>query len=326
MAFNDSITRAAADALIPTEYADQIVTATVEQSAALQRCRVVRMGAAQQRVPVLSVLPRAFWIASDTGLKPTSDASWVGIYLNAEEVASITPVPENVIADATFDIFGELKAPIGQSIAQKLDAAVFSGIEKPATWPPGLIAGATTALNAIEADATPAEGAVIGDLADLLAAVEADGFTPDGFVGDKTLRPLLRSARSTTGESLAGAGDNFTVDSAWGLPISYAVTGSTGSSLALAGEWANAIVGVRQDLTFKILDQAVIQDDTGAILFNFAQQDMVGLRVTARFGFAVGVPATLAGDASRYPFAVLNPVAPPPLSSGEKTHAPASRK
>jgi HK97 family phage major capsid protein len=266
-------------------------------------------------------------VQGDTGLKQTSNASWTGVYLNAEEVASITPVPEAVVDDASFDIFGELKIPIAQSIAEKLDAAVFSGIEKPATWPPGLIAGATTALNAIEADAGPAEGAVIGDLADLLAVVEADGFTPDGFVGDKTLRPLLRAARSTTGEPLAGAGDSFTIDSAWRLPISYGVTGSTGTSLALAGEWGNAIVGIRQDLTFKILDQAVIQDDTGAILFNFAQQDMVGLRVTARFGFAVGVPATLAGDASRYPFAVLNPVAAPPLSAdAEKAHAPAGRK
>jgi HK97 family phage major capsid protein len=318
VAYNDIISRAQADALIPQEFSDQIVKATIQQSAALQLCRRVTMSAAQQRIPVLSVLPRAYWVAGDTGLKQTSDAAWQGIYLSAEEIASITPVPESVIADASFDIFGTLRDPIGQSIAEKLDAAIFSGTEKPASWPQALIPGATAAGNAVVADATAAEGAVIGDLADLLAAVEADGYEPTGYAANRTLKPLLRSARSTTGESLAGAGDNFTTSQAWALPIAYAVAGTMGTALALTGEWADAVIGVRQDVTYKILDQAVLQDDQGNITLNLAQQDAVGLRVVARFGFAVGVPATLEGGTTGYPFAVLNPPAPPPLAAEAK--------
>lgn len=323
MPYNSLIDRTAASALIPTEYATDIVKATVQESAALQLCRRATMGSGQQRMPVLSTLPEAFWVNGDTGLKETTSAAWQGIYLNAEEVASITPIPESVLDDASFDVWAELREPIAGSIAQKLDAAVLSGIEKPASWPEALIPAATAAGNAIAADSTPAEGAVLGDLADLLGLVESDGFNPTGFSASRSLRPLLRAARSTTGESLAGSGDAFTLDSAWATPIVYAVAGSMANSIALAGDFSCAVIGVRQDLTWKVLDQATIVDDTGKVILALAQQDSVALRVVARFAFAVGVPATLSDTVSgtAYPFAVLNPGTTLAAKSGSKKSA-----
>jgi hypothetical protein len=46
------------------------------------------------------------------------------------------------------------------------------------------------------------------------------------------------------------------------------------------------------------------------VIYNLAQQDVVALRVTARFAFAVGIPATRAGGATPYPFSVLQDVTP----------------
>jgi hypothetical protein len=65
--YNSLIDRAAADALIPVEYSDQMITATIRQSDALRLCRGVTMASGQQRVPVLGLLPQAYWVRGDTG-------------------------------------------------------------------------------------------------------------------------------------------------------------------------------------------------------------------------------------------------------------------
>jgi hypothetical protein len=47
---------------------------------------------------------------------------------------------------------------------------------------------------------------------------------------------------------------------------------------------------MRQDITFKILDQAVITDAGGLVIYNLPQQDMVALRAVIRLGFALPNP------------------------------------
>ncbi len=66
---------------------------------------------------------------------------------------------------------------------------------------------------------------------------------------------------------------------------------------------------MRQDMTYKILDQAVISDGDGKIIYNLAQQDMVALRCVMRLGWQLPNPVTALNDngSTRYPFAVLTP-------------------
>jgi hypothetical protein len=57
----------------------------------------------------------------------------------------------------------------------------------------------------------------------------------------------------------------------------------------------------------KVLDQAVIQDNTGAIVFNLAQQDMTAVRLTFRVGWQVAntINNEQSVEANRYPAGVL---------------------
>ena len=96
----------------------------------------------------------------------------------------------------------------------------------------------------------------------------------------------------------------------YGQAINYVKNGSWDSSKVklIAGDWSQAVYAMRQDMTYKVLDQAVISDASGKILYNLAQQDMVALRCVMRLGWQLPNPVTqLNGTDTRYPFAALVP-------------------
>jgi HK97 family phage major capsid protein len=311
MPYNNTISRSEAAALIPEEVASEIVKHLPAESAALTMFRSVPMARAQQRIPAESALAVAYWVAGDTGVKQTTESNWANLYLNAEELAAIVTIPEAVLDDAAFDIWAAIRPQLVEAIGRALDAAIFLGTNKPASWPAAIVPAAVAAGNQVTESATAATGGIVGSISDLMALVEADGFDVNGIVANRSVKGKLRNARATTGESLANApaSDGSEV---YGVPVKYPMRGmwatGTGATEAIGGDFSQGVLGVRQDITFKVLDQAVITDGAGVIQFNLAQQDMVALRVTARFAFQVPNPITYdnASSSTRYPFAVLN--------------------
>ncbi len=307
MSFGNIIDRPKADALIPAEGAAQIVKATAQASAALTLCRHATMSAKVYTQPVLSALPDAYWV-SEGGLKQTSAAAWDGVDLVAEEIAVIVPVDDATLADASFNIWQELREPLGERFAQKIDQAVFGGVDKPATWPEAIIPGAIAAGNVQAAGASVAEGGIVGDLEATLSLVEDNGYDPTGYAGARTLKRRLRQARTAGGEAL---GEGSTT-SQWDLPIEYAVSGSIPApTLAIAGDWTGAILAIRQDLTMSMFTEGVISDEAGKVIRNLMQSDASALRCTMRVAFAVANPVNLERD-DGYAFAVLQDSAPDP--------------
>jgi hypothetical protein len=83
--------------------------------------------------------------------------------------------------------------------------------------------------------------------------------------------------------------------------------GTSGTPRLFGGDWNQFVIGVRQDITMKILDQAVIQDNTGAIVYNLPQQDMTAIRLTFRIGWQVSntINNDQPTESSRYPVGSL---------------------
>jgi len=315
MAFNNLIARTDAQALIPEQVSYAILQALQEGgSAAMALFRHIPMATNQTRMPVLAALPTAYFVNGDTGLKQTTQVAWANKYINVEELACIVPVPENVLMDSQasgFDIWGAIQPLIVDAIGRALDAAVFFGVNKPASWPGALNADAAAAGNTIQsATATAAQGGIAEDINQTFATVEADGFDINGIVTNRTFRARLRSVRDTLGQRLldvqAGA------ESIEGVPIHYALPGlwptGAGATELILGDFTQGILGVRQDITMKMLDQAVITDNAGGILYNLPQMDMVALRVVFRVGFQVANTLNYAQQtaAARYPFAIMH--------------------
>jgi len=310
MAYDNIISRQDAQAMIPEDVADGVIQGAIEQSAALTLFSRVPMSRAQRRLPVLAALPTAYFVNGDTGLKQTTEVSWANKYLDAEELAAIVPIPEAVLDDSSFDVWGSIKPLLQEAIGRALDGAVFFGTNKPGSWPDAIADAAAAANNTFDRGTSdPDEGGIAGDISETMALVENDGFDANGFVAVRSMKGRLRQARSTQGERLTEIGPNgSTID---GVAVQYPMRGLWGTSSGdvelFTGDFSQGLIGVRRDITYKVLDQAVIQDNTGAIVYNLAQQDMVALRVVARFAFQVPNPLNhdQPEEDDRYPFATL---------------------
>lgn len=314
MSYNAQITRSDVAALVPEDVAGDVLSILPKQSAALSLFRQVRMSTKQRRMPVIAALPIAYFVDGDTGLKQTTDVSWDNVYLNAEELAVIVPIPEAVLDDTDYDIWGEIQPLMTEAMGRAIDNAIFFGVNKPVLWPAALAVQAAAVSHDIARGTHASDDApLVLDFNDLFQTVELDGFDVNGMIARTTYKGILRGARDKNGNRI----DDITSSSVFGVDVQYPMRGmwptAPESVELLAGDFAQGMIGLRQDFTYKILDQAVIQDETGRIVYNLAQQDMVAMRLVFRLGFAV--PNILNHDnpdaATRYPFAVMtSPAAP----------------
>lgn len=309
MPYNNIISRTDVAALIPEQVSNAMLTGIQDSSAALSMFPRIQVAATQTRFPIIAALPNAYFVNGDTGLKQTTEVNWANRFLNIEELAAIVPIPENVIDDANFDVWGNTRPLLEQAIGRALDAAIFFGVNKPASWPTDLVAAATASGNTVaRGTADAAAGGIAEDFNQLFGKVEADGYGINGIASRTSFKAVVRGVRDTIGQPLADMA-NGTI---WGERVRYVGPGNwpasgTGAAEAIAGDFNQGIIGIRQDFNYKILDQAVITDNLGAIVYNLPQQDMVALRVTFRVGFQVATPLNYenSANATRFPFAVL---------------------
>ena len=310
MPYNNMISRTEAQALMPEEVSTQLLDKATDQSAALSLFRSVPMSRGQQRLPVVTSLPIAYFVNGDNGLKQTSEVNWDNKFLNAEEVAVILPVPDAVLDDAEFDIWALSEPLVAEAIGRTIDAAIFFGTNTPASWAitGGIVAKAAAAGNSqARGVTTAANGGLAGDISLAFGKVEADGFDVSGAVLSRAYKGLLRNARATDGKKHA----EVTPENIYGVAPQYLMRGmwpsGVGAVEGFVGDFSQGLIGRRTDITMKVLTEAVIQDNTGAIIYNLAQQDMTAVRLTIRLAFVVAnlINYDQPTEANRYPWCTL---------------------
>lgn len=304
MAFDSVMERNLIAALNTETVSRDLLKGLQNESAALTRFRRVTMTKNQSRMPVLATLPQAYFLSGDTGLKQTTKASWTNKYLDVAEIATIIPISEAALDDSDYDIWGEVKPLAEQAGARALDAAVFFGVDKPSLWPQAIVPAAIAAGNVVERGTG---ASVPEDISDLFASIESDGYEVSGAIANRGYMGHLRNARDNEGRRL----DEVTTTQAYGVPITYPLRGlwpSTAETAEfIAGDFGEGIIGVRQDFTWKLLDQASLYDNQGNVVFALAQQDMVALRMVFRVAFQVAntIRYDNLTEAERYPFGVM---------------------
>lgn len=300
------------DPLVPEPIVGQIISALPQASAVLSRVpRTIPLASSINRVPVMDVLPVAYFVNGDTGLKQTTRAAWKNVFLNVEEIAVLLPVPDAYLDDSAFPIWDSVRPLLVEAIGQVLDGAVFFGTNKPASWDRlDIVSKAIAAGNVVTAG-TGDDLAV--DIAELGVTLAGQGFGLNGFASEPGLTWKLNQLRAAGSKEpiyqpnlQGGIGAML-----YGFGFSEVMNGSWDSSSAMmiGGDWSKLVVGIRRDITFTPHTDGVISDGEGVVIFNAMQQDSTIFRAVFRVAAAVANPVTrLEGvEANRFPFAILEP-------------------
>lgn len=310
MAYDSVIDRATNSAIeIPEQVASEVIKEATASSVVAQLARKVRMSSKTYRQPVLDVLPDAYWVNGDTGLKQTTAVEWDSIYLTAEPLAVLVVVPDEFIDDSTVPIWSEVRPLIAQAFGRKIDNAALWNLDRPASWTDSVYTVAAAAGNFVEIGQGGAGHTDLAyDVSLMGLQLAEDGFNLDSFAAQPGFNWRLLGQRDSNGAPIYTGlvGDNRA--GLYGVPFVESRNGAWDAEVKLiGGDWSKAILGTRQDMQYTMHTDAVISDGDGAVVFNAMQQDSKIMRVVGRFGFAIANPVTSLNStrSSRSPFSLL---------------------
>ena len=305
------IDRTGAESLIPVQEANEIIQGVITQSAVLQRGRrLPNMTSRQYKMPVLDMLPIAYFVNGDTGQKKTTKMAWDKKFIVAEEIAVIVPIPEAVLDDSEYDIWAETRPRIIEAFGKKIDGAILFGEDKPASWRADVVSTANTAKSVVTIGAADNLYDKIMGEGGTIALIENSGYFVNGHMADISMRAKLRGRKKANGDPLfksdMQSGTTYSLD---GSPMNFPNNGSFDKSKALmiSGDFSQLAYSIRQDITFKLFTEGVVQNTDGSIAYNLMQNDMVALRAVMRLGWEIPNPinSVQKDKTKRCPFSVL---------------------
>ena len=295
------ITKRNAEALFDVDEVSDIIQGVIKESAVLKMfTQLPNMTSGAMRMRVLDGLPMAYWVGStNNGRKNLTEMAWANKYIIPEELAVIVPIKEDVLDDASVDIWAQVRPRLVEAIGKKIDQAILVGVDKPAGFRADLL---TSILNA-GAYVAQGSGTLYSAINDAMVKVEESGYNPTGIIGGVDVKGKFRMMLDTSGQPIKGT----EIDE---LPKAYIDNGAWDKTKAqmIVGDFTQAVYSIRQDITYKLLTEAVIQDpSTGNIKYNLAQEDMVALRVVMRLGWEIPNPinALQPDESVRFPFAAI---------------------
>jgi HK97 family phage major capsid protein len=298
---------------LPVQTLDGILKEATKQSVILQRARTLRMAAGTAKQSILASLPEGYWVDNSNlstaggqpGLKETTDIQWADKSITAEEMAVIVPIPDVVQDDANFNITSEVVPLVAEAFARVLDKAAIFGVNRPSSFDTDIVTAATTAGNTVARTATTDLGQSVAKAGQLLSE---QGFAINGFMSKPGINWELVGLRDTTGQPIYTPLQGQFGSNLYGYPLDEVTNGAWDSSVVdlIAADWNRFVVGIRQDVTYKVFEEGVITDASGNVVYNLMQQDSKAIRFVFRVGFATMVPVSpLASD--RYPAALITP-------------------
>jgi hypothetical protein len=329
--------------IIPHEYSQQIIQDVEQRSAVLQLAQTMPMGTRITELPVTGKLPSAEWVTganappAGAGRKPYTDLTLKPQVITAEEIAAVVAIPQQYLDDNTINLWNWARPKMAEAIAVRLDQTVlFGGAGIPATFPVGGVTGPLYSMGVGGGGAyhpinNPYPFAIdaVDAVNNGMSYVEGQGLNVTGHSADIGAKGQFRGVRDANGSLLLGTEQvgQTTRPTLYGVQIAYSQYAAVNVVDLITGAWDYLVIGVREDIRFRIDPSGTIADSDGKVLVSGFQDNVVPCKIWARFGCTIIKPVTPRVPAGAIPFAktrllgLVKPPAPDAAESGERSSA-----
>lgn len=273
---------------VPTDKAAGIFGFVAKGSALIPQSKLEPMTAPTKEFTFWANTPSAYWVGEGKRIK-TSVATFLTAKMEAHKIAVIIPCTKEKLNDTIIKVFDEMKEPIADAIQQKFDSAGLFGMDSPFKFNifDNAVKNGMFVVDGTN-EGVSGKGALDLDVSDVMALVEEEGLDVDGFIAHTGIKNRLRKLRDGEGNQLYVNGTD--TKEFYNVPITFAkgkASFDREKAQLFAGDWSKSLVGIYQGLQYEVLKEATLQDTlwTDGKPLSLAEQDMIALKVTARFAF-----------------------------------------
>ena len=245
-------------------------------------------------IPALSGSVSTYWTGEGVA-KTSTQATFAKVTQSLKKLAAIVPLTEELVEDSAINLTALIAELFVEAVSIEEDTQFFNG---DGTVFLGILkdtgAGRVPKLTLVAGKNTFAE-ATADDYLDLQYKVKTSARAKGKYFMHPTVVAEVMKLKDTNGAYIYAMPAGDKPATLWGKPVVEceacpATSAGTQNNVGFVifGDLKQACVyGDKGEMQVKLLDQATIHDTDGSTVINLAEQDMIGIRVVERVGYAI---------------------------------------
>lgn len=245
-------------------------------------------------IPALSGSVSTYWTAEGVA-KTSTQAVFAKVTQSLKKLAAIVPLTEELVEDSAVNLTQLIAELFVEAVSIEEDTQFFNG---DGTVFLGILqdtgAGRVPKLTMASTKTTFAS-ATADNYLDLQYKVKTSARSKGKYFMHPTVVAEVMKLKDTTNNYIYAMPNGDKPATLWGKPVVEcdalpATSQGTQANkpFAIFGDLKQACVyGDKGEMQVKLLDQATIHDTDGSTVINLAEQDMIGIRVVERVGYAI---------------------------------------
>lgn len=289
--------------LVPEEFAAEVNRIVEDFGLVPKLARVYPMKYDSLNIPRLSASVSVSW-TGEASAGTASQPTFESVQLIAKSLVGITPMSNELLADANISVVDLLTELFAEAIAGEMDNQGLAGTGNPFT---GVLSDTgVTVVQPATGNSTFALCSTPDNARTLISNVKPWALQGAAFIMHRTVWAYMQTAKASTsgdyfiqaynpvvtGANTTQGFPNAMAGTLWGYPVYLSdkmpTTTAVSTKYVIFGNLKNLYVGNRQEMAVAISQDATVGSD------NLFAANMSAVRVVTRMAIAVGLPKAFA--------------------------------